>query len=259
MKKSKPVIFLAAVLFCLSAFPAAAEEITGKILAQKIFDRDRGRNSAATAQMVLISKSGSKRVRTFTNKRFMEDGLERQLIRFTSPADIEGTGFLTIEKEGWKTEQFLYLPALRRTRRIVTSQQSQRFVNSDFTYEDMKRHPVDNYTYEITGSRKVGNLECYALEARPKKNTDSQYGLTRSLVSKKCLVPVVVEYFDQKCSHFKTYKTLQLEKVQGIWTEMTVSMEDFEREHKTFIKVEQIDYNTDIDKDLVSRKSLADY
>ncbi len=157
------------------------EKLTGYQIARQVFDRNRGNNSISTATMVLVNKKGKKRTRTFTNSRILENGLEKQIIRFTSPADIDGTGFLTIEKTGYETDQFLYLPALRRTRRIVSSQKSHRFVNTDFTYEDMERHPVDNYLYILKGEKIVGNLECYQLETRPKKNVISQYSKTISL------------------------------------------------------------------------------
>ncbi len=258
MKRFKSLGYIIFVLV-ISSFSATAEEMTGSMLAQKIFDRDRGKNSVSTSQMALVNKKGNKRVRLFINKRLMEDDLERQIIRFTSPAEIDGTGFLTIEKPGWETEQFLFLPALRRTRRIVSSQKSHRFVNSDFTYEDMERHPVDDYTYKITGSKNVNNLDCYVLEIRPQKGTKSQYSLTQSMVTKQSLVPIFVKYFDKYGTHIKTYKVLKLDQVQGIWTESTVSMETLEKGHKTYIKLESITYNTDIDKDLMSRKELENY
>ncbi len=259
MMKSLKSLGCVIIILIMSSYYANAEEMTGKLLAQKVFDRDKGKNSISTAQMVLVNKNGKKRIRLFINKRMMEGNLERQIIRFTSPADINGTGFLTIEKTGWDTEQFLYLPALRRTRRIVSSQKSSRFVNSDFTYEDMERHPVDDYTYKITGSTKIGTFECYELETRPKKETESQYSMTQSLIAKKSLVPVIVKYFDQKGKHIKTYKVIKLNQTQDIWTESIVSMEDLEKRHKTYIKLENISYNTDIDKDLISRKGLEDY
>jgi len=249
----------ASIALLILSFHANAQEMTGKILAQKIFDRDRGKNSVSSAQMVLVSKSGNKRIRQFTNKRRMENNLESQIIRFTSPADIDGTGFLTIEKPGWETEQFLFLPALRRTRRIVASQKSSRFVNSDFTYEDMERHPVDDYTYKITGTKKIGNMDCYTLETRPANGIESQYSLTLSQIAIQSFVPVFVQYFDKKGNHIKTYKVLKLEKIQNIWTESTVSMENLEKQHKTYIKIENITYNTDIDKDIISRKALENY
>ncbi|MCP4672204.1 MAG: outer membrane lipoprotein-sorting protein [Desulfobacula sp.] len=258
MKRFKLLGCIIIVLLIFS-FQANAEEITGKVLAQKIFDRDVGKNSISNAQMLLVNKNGNTRTRLFINQRMKEGDFERQIIRFTSPADIDGTGFLTIEKPGWETEQFLFLPALRRTRRIVSSQKSHKFVNSDFTYEDMERHPVEDYTYKIIGSKTIGNLDCYELETRPKKGIESQYSLVRSLVSKRSLVSVFVQYFDQKGRHIKTYKVLKLDQVQGIWTESTVSMEDLEKKHKTYIKLEKITYNTDMDKDLISRKSLENY
>lgn len=247
------------IILIISSFYVNADEMTGKTLAKKVFDRDRGENSISTSQMVLVNKNGNKRIRLFSNQRIMEGGLEKQIIRFTSPADIDGTGFLIIENPGWKTEQFLYLPALRRTRRIVSSQKSHRFVNSDFTYEDMERHSVDDYTYKITGSKKIGNMDCYILETRPKNGIKSQYSLTQSLITKESFVPVFVKYFDKKGIHIKTYKVLKLDQVQGIMTESTVSMEDLEKGHKTYMKLETITYNTDIDKDLISRKGLENY
>ncbi|MDA3790334.1 MAG: outer membrane lipoprotein-sorting protein [Desulfobacula sp.] len=258
MKIFKSFGYVIIALVISSCF-ANAEEITGKELAQKVFDRDRGENSISTAQMVLVNKNGNKRTRQFINKRLKDGDLERQIIRFTSPADIDGTGFLTIEKPGWETEQFLFLPALRRTRRIVSSQKSHRFVNSDFTYEDMERLPVDDYTYKIIGLKKVSNIDCYVLETRPKKTTKSQYSLTQSLVAKPSLVPLLVKYFDKQGIHIKTYKVLKLDQVQGIWTESTISMEDHGKGHKTYIKLELIEYNTNIDQEQISRKGLENY
>jgi len=255
------IMFWACVFGLFSVIPASAESdaITGIQLARDVFHRDRGKNSVITSQMVLVDKNDNKRVRQFASKRIRDDALERQIIRFTFPADIEGTGFLTIEKPGWETEQFIYLPALRRTRRIVTSQKSHRFVNSDFTYEDMERHPVDDYTYKITGSQTIGGVACHVMETRPKAGVPSQYSLTKSLIAKDSLVPVLVKYFDKKGRHFKTYKVLKLEKIQNIWTEMIISMEDHEREHSTFLKIEGITYNTDIDQADVSRNRLENY
>ena len=254
-------VFWTCIFVPVSVIPASAvsDAITGEQLARDVFHRDRGKNSVLTSQMVLVDKNGNKRVRQFTSKRILEDALERQIIRFTFPADIEGTGFLTIEKPGWETEQFIYLPALRRTRRIVTSQKSHRFVNSDFTYEDMERHPVDAYTYKITGSQTIGGVACHALETRPKADVKSQYSLMQSLIAKESLVPLMVKYYDKKGTHFKTYKVLKLEKIQDIWTELIISMDDHEREHSTYLKIENITYNTDIDQADISRNRLENY
>ncbi|WP_022668826.1 outer membrane lipoprotein-sorting protein [Desulfospira joergensenii] len=250
-------LFISVVIIVLaSSCNLCGQEITGKKLSEKIFNRDRGKDSFSVALMIIVSKSGTEKKREFISKRVMVNGLEKQILRFTSPADIDGTGFLTIEKQGWETEQFLYLPALRRTRRIVSSQKVQRFVNSDFTYEDMERQPVDNYVYKIVGFKNLGGLDCHILETRPKKGIKSQYSLTESLVSKKSFVPLLVRYFDKKGNHIKTYKVLKLELIQNIWTASTVSMEDIVKGHKTYIKLNKIEYNIQIDPANISRKTL---
>ena len=262
-----PNRFIVKILFfavlsgiAVNPLPAVCKgKLTGIEIARQVFDRNRGHNSMSTATMVLVNKKDKKRVRTFTNRRIRTDGLEKQIIRFTAPADIDGTGFLTMEKPGYETDQFLYLPALRRTRRIVSSQKSHRFVNSDFTYEDMERLPVDNFTYELKGEKKINNIECYLLEARPKKKVNSQYSLTKSMISKTSFVPIFAEYFDHKGTHIKTYKVLKLELKQDIWTESMVMMEDLIKAHKTFLKIQDIEYNTNITPDQISKAALETY
>lgn len=238
---------------------AMQEELTGIELARQVFDRDRGVTLRSTAQMILVNKKNKKHVRQMSTLRRTIQGFERQLIRFHSPADIDGTGFLTIETQGYKTEQFLYLPALRRTRRIVTSQKSNRFVNSDFTYEDMERHPVEDYEYKLNEEKTVFNINCYELESRPKKGVVSQYGLTVSLIGKDTLVPVFVRYFDKKGKHVKTYKVLKLELKDMIWTETVVVMEDLKRRHKTYMKLDSVAYNSDISINKISKDALEAY
>lgn len=261
-KLSFVLFFWIPIFIQTQATPALAmdqKKITGLWIARQVFDRDRGKTAHSVATMVLINKQNNKKIRTFTNFRVLENGLEKQLIRFTSPADIAGTGFLTIEQQGYETDQFLYLPALRRTRRIVSSQKSHQFVNSDFTYEDMERHPVDNYLYEIKGEKVFANIDCYILETRPKKDIISQYSMTQALITKTSFVPVFAEYYNPKGQCIKTYTVVKLELKDNIWTESIVLMEDLINNHKTYIKLDQIDYNTDIRSDQISKTALETY
>ena len=231
-------------------------ELTGKELAQLVYDRDIGDDSCAHSVMVLISRSGKKRIRHFII--YQKDDAKRlkQLIRFTSPADIEGTGFLSFEKDDEASEQFLYLPALRRTRRIVSSQKDHRFVNTDFTYEDMERMRVEDYAHTISGEEKKHGRDCWILESRPKGKTDSQYSLVKSWVAKEIYIPLFVEYYSKKGKLIKEYSVAKLEKIQKILTEIEVVMTDLEREHRTLIKVKDIRYNSNLPDDTFTRRNL---
>lgn len=261
MKKfSLSLLMTIFVLCCFDlSFISGQDLLTGNDIAQKLYERDRGKSSVSKATMVLEDKKGNTRSRTFILQRILSDNLEKRLLRFTSPADINGTGFLVIEKSGDETEQFLYLPALRRTRRIVSSQKSHKFVNSDFTYEDMERRTVENYIHDIRGETTIDGIDCYILETRPKKNADSQYSLIRSYISKDSFVSLFTEYFDQKETLLKTYRVLELEKIQEKWTETSIIMEDAGSHHKTQIKLEYINYDTGITPDQISKAALEDF
>ncbi len=230
--------------------------MTGDELALSVFNRENGEDAKAKMQMTLISKSGKRREREFTTYQKDYGSLTKQLIRFTQPADIKGTGFLSIEKQIGKTEQFLYLPSLRRSRRIVSSQKSHRFVNSDFSFEDMQRRPVESFEHRITGVEKISDIECFILESIPKKGTKSQYFRIKSWVAKKIYVPLRVIYFDKKGKLLKKYRVLKLKKIQNIWTETMVTMEDMKRKHKTVLKLHSISYNTGIEDSTFTRKRL---
>jgi hypothetical protein len=240
-------------------YGATGSSQAGKALAEKIFNRENGDDAQSRMQMVLVNNRGRERVREFLSCVKDYGPLIKQLTRFTSPKDIEGTGFLSIEKEIGETEQFLYLPALRRTRRIVSSQKDQRFVNSDFTYEDLERRAVEDSDHTITGREKVGNIPCRILESRPNKEIESQYSLEKTWVAEGIDVPVYREYYDKKGKLIKKYKVLKLQKIQDIWTELEVVMEDLEKEHKTVLRVMSITYNSGLEDQVFTIQNLEKY
>ena len=159
MYKYQFIVFTTLLLLASTAL--AAETLTPVQVAQSIYNRDLGDDMQMQGKMELISKNGHVRSREFISLRKDSPAERKLLIRFTAPADIDGTAFLTIETDNSaNTQQHLYLPALKRTRRIVASQQGRSFVNSDLTYEDMQRHPVEAWEYRLDGEETVSGHPC---------------------------------------------------------------------------------------------------
>ncbi len=248
---------LAAVLLLPS--PCRGQTPDGRDIAQHVFDRDVGRDSSAEAEMVLRSADGRERVRRFRAFVKTEGSARKALIRFLSPADIEGTGFLSVEAKPGETEQFLYLPALKRARRIASSQKSMSFVNSDFTYEDMERRPVDDSHHRLVGEETVNNIPCWVLESVPLETRPSQYGLVRAWIAKESFIPLRLHYFDKNSTLIKTYEVLTLEKIQDIWTETDVVMQNLKDKHQTGIKTLSVRYNTGLGDDAFTVRALESY
>lgn len=132
--------------------PAVAMD--GVQIAKKVLDRNEGQDASSKIRMLLIDKGGRKRFRSLITVVKQYGDVSKSYIRFTSPADIDGTAFLTWENKDRDDDQFLYLPALQRVRRIVSSQKSNRFVNTDYTYEDLQSRKVEQDTHTILGEEK---------------------------------------------------------------------------------------------------------
>jgi hypothetical protein len=229
---------------------------SGRDVAQLVHDRYVGDDVYSRQVMKLIPAQGQKRVRELTIHGADRDGLRKTLIRFTSPADINGTGFLSIEDGQGNTEQFLYLPALDRTRRIVAGQKARSFANTDFTYEDMERQPVDDSEHVIVGEETLDGVLCWILESRPKPGTESQYSLVRGWVAQDMHIPLRVDFFVGGNEPVKRYSVLKLENVQDIWTETKVSMKDLQSGHQTILETKEIRYNTGIPDSTFTTQAL---
>ncbi len=262
MKKIFPAAAAALLLFMtISTAPADAQEtpLTAREIAQKVYDRELGDDITTIGSMALISRNGRTRLRKFTSHGKDYGPVIKQLVRFTTPADIAGTGFLSLEKDDGTTEQFLYLPALGRTRRIVSSQKNRSFVNTDFTYEDMQRRPVDDWHHTLNGSEAINNTDCFIITSTAKTVTDTAYSQIKSWIAKDFFMPLKVEFWNRKGKHYKTYQVQTFKDIQNIMTETEVMMENLEKNHKTIIKSISVTYNQNLADKIFSKRHLEEW
>ena len=242
----------------ISAFTGTAQDQTAKDIVYKVYNRTTPNNGESDMKMTLINKKGSERTREL-HQYFIDLGNEeKQIMFFTSPADVKNTSFMnwSYDDVNKSDDQWLYLPALKKVKRISSSNKDNEFMGSDFTYEDMERKPVDKYEHRLLGSQKIQGLDCWILESRPKKEAHSAYSLMRSMIIKDIYVSLQTEYFDKKKKHWKTYQVLQLENIQGIWTETKVMMTDLLENHKTILTTKQIKYNTGLKPSIFTTQNL---
>lgn len=234
----------------------ARDKMDGLTLAKKMFYREDGRDAYAMVRMLLIDKRGRKELRSLISARKDYGELSKGYLQFTAPASIKGTTFLYWENRDRDDDQFLYLPALRRVRRIVSRQKDSRFVNTDYTYEDMQKRRFDKDHHKILRSEKFGKYPCWVLESVPKKRSSSQYGKRISWVVKNIYVPIKIEFYDRRGRLKKISRGYRLRKIQGIWTVMESEMKDLKRRHRTLMKNDKIRYNTGIPDRVFTRRYL---
>ena len=243
-------------LICLISLPAFA--ITGREIAENVDNRDTGDSSHSLVQMDLIDKNGevsSRRIEEYS----MDDkkDLGRVLMIFHAPASVKNTRFLVMEKEGdADDDQWIYLPAMQRVRRIASSEGSSSFMGSDFSYDDMSSRDIDDYSYKILGEESIDGVPCYKVEVLPEDLDDDQYSKLITWVDKELWVNRKVEMYDKKEKLEKVLNVERLEAVQGYQTPIITRMSNVQNGHSTLLTVKKFVYNESFPESIFSTRFL---
>ena len=218
--------------------------LSGREIMEKVNARDEGDRSKGEMEMILLDKKGKKRIRklkTFGGKKG-KDTLS--LMFFLSPADVKNTGFLTYDynESGKDDDQWLYLPALRKTKRIAAGDKSGSFMGSDLNYSDMTTPDLDLYDYTLMKETEVRGNKVWQIKAVPKsKNEAKKSGYSKSVIfirqDNYVLIRAVRWVYKKRRNKYLDVK--KLEKIDGIWvsTEMHVTTKTGKKIlHKTVLK-----------------------
>jgi hypothetical protein len=232
----------------------------GLELAKRVYERADGKDAATLARMILAEPGQSPRERRLYSYAADRGTHERwSLMRFIEPADVEGTGLLTIDYPGDENDQWLYLPALDRVRRIASSRKGGRFVGSDFYYEDLRDREPEMDRHTIAGKSKVGKIPCTQLVSVPVDPDNSVYSKRVSCIHPDILVPLQVEFYEGRSERpTKRLSARRLKKIQGYWTVLDSRMEDLESGHTTRLVTEAIKYDQGLPDRLFNRQALSD-
>ncbi len=205
-------IFAIAILVALALAGGATAndntvgpEARGLEIAVERDARDLGfHDFEAELRMTLRNRHGETSERTLRSKTLeQEDDGDKGLIVFDAPADIEGTALLTFSHKTGDDDQWLYLPALKRVKRISSSNKSGPFVGSEFAYEDISSQEVEEYTYRFVREDELDGRPMYVIEQYP---VDPRSGYTRQVawIDQEELRNFRVDFYDRKDSLLKT-------------------------------------------------------
>jgi hypothetical protein len=126
--------------------------------------------SEAVVKMIMTDDKGAVRERKITMATKLFDGgkTEKRILRFLSPSDVKGTGVLVFDYDTQSDDVWIFLPAMRKTRRIVSSQRSQSFLGSEFSFGDLNVPSLDEFTYNLVKEENAGGEACFVIDATPK-------------------------------------------------------------------------------------------
>src|SRR2546426_11891438 len=254
------VALLAMVLLVPAvAIPAAAQ--SGLEIMQRQRELQHVRDEEDRQVLRLVSKSGATKERRVT--RWVLSGpndLDKILVRFQAPRDVENTALLTWEAADGNDDQWLYLPSVKKPKRTAASSKKNRFMGTDFAYEDLRSEPLAVHTYTLLGADVVDGADCWIVDAKPateRQAADSGYSHRKIWIRKDHHVTIKREFFDRQDRLEKVETHRRLVNVAGsVWRSDEVEMRDVQNGTRTVVTVESRVVNRGLRDDFFSEAEL---
>lgn len=254
----KKVLLL--ILCSLTAMPLYAEtpEEKGLAIAQEADRRDSGYHDyRAEMTMLLRNKQGEESLRDMRTEALEVEGDgDKSLIVFDRPPDVKGTALLTYSHKQGDDDQWLYLPALARVKRISSSNKSGPFMGSEFAYEDLSSQEVEKYSYLFLREEELDGKMMFVSERYP---VDSDSGYTRQVtwVDKEEYRPFKIEFYDRKQSLLKTLVFRKYKQYLGrYWRAHEMYMENHQTGKSTLLTWKDYQFQVGLEDSDFTRNSL---
>lgn len=196
----------------------------------------------STGQMIIKGTSGAKSVHEFEFRLLEKDKTKgaKSLIKILRPADLKGTGLLSFQNKNREDDQWLYLPAIKRTKRIAGLGRSGRFIGSEFTYEDLMPRDIGKYEFFYLKIDSCGSQQCYIIESRPKfKN--SGYSKTISWIRVDNYQNVKIHFYDKKGRLLKEASMEQYQLLNNkFWRPLKIVMKNLQNQRETRLIIREL-------------------
>ncbi len=265
MSNSKQLLIISALLVLSAGWSVASTVETndeniarGLAIAVESDKRDTGfGDQVADMVMELHNKHGDVSTRKIRIKTLevIGDG-DKSLSIFDKPHDVKGTAFLTYSHALNPDEQWLYLPALKRVKRINSKNKSGPFMGSEFAYEDLASQEIEKYTYKYIRDEKLNGVDCFVIERYPAYEYS---GYTRQLawVNKEKYVAEQIEFYDRKNELLKTLTNKSYQQYLGqYWRPDEMLMVNHQTGKSTILTWNDYQFKTGLDDKDFSRNSL---
>jgi hypothetical protein len=259
---TRALLFLAAMLLAVPA--VSAEEPSARDIAEKNFYVTKIKTMLNESTMTLVNDKGQQRVRKTRSVNLLQpNGIDSKImIRFLQPGDVEGTGYLQVQHYDGEDDMWIYLPALKKVRRLVANNKKDSFVGSDFSYGDILQPVVDTYKHTIAKSEVLDGEDCWVIESVPASEQvkkDYGYGKKTAWIRKSNFMEKKVEYLDTAGRPLKTMLVPEVVEVDAAahkWWATKREVRNHQTGHSTLLTFENLDVKKPVGEDFFTTRYL---
>jgi len=264
MRPATSAAGIAVLLLTLLTVSTVMAEETPRNIMEKNFHVSKVARMTSASTMTLIAQNGQERIRKMTAVSLLDgNGIDSKvLIRFISPKDISGSGFLQLQHHDSEDDMWVYLPAIKKVRRLTAGNKNDSFFGTDFSNGDILLPPADSYTRSLLRTDFIGGHDTYVIESVPsslKIKEDYGYSKTIAWIRTDNFMETKIEYYDQSGELLKTQVIEDLIDVEGqpdkVWAKRR-EMVNHQTRHKTVLSFDLLDSLTSVSSDLYSVRYL---
>ncbi|MBI3185546.1 MAG: outer membrane lipoprotein-sorting protein [Myxococcales bacterium] len=231
------IVWVGALAMALAAGGSLAGESAAEI-SQKA--RDRGAlnllDLTAELKLITVAKDGKAKEQVVSSSSRKIGGRAHSLSRFLQPAGVAGVAVLTVEGSGGEGDEIsLYLPKLRRVRKVAKNERGKAFMDTDFSYADLAGTGTKDSELERLADQKLDGRDAYVISGPG--GADSPYGKVTVFVDRETYVPLKVEYQDKEGKPFKAYRTVKLKRFKDRTLAVESTMENLQSGSKTTMQI----------------------
>ncbi|MGH7353487.1 MAG: outer membrane lipoprotein-sorting protein [Candidatus Rokuibacteriota bacterium] len=260
MRHAPKRVLLCAVALALFV-PAPAVAQSGLDIMKRQRELQRVRDEEERQVLKLVSKSGASKERRLVRYTLTGSGdLDKILVRFQAPRDVENTALLTWEAKDGNDDQWLYLPSIKKPKRIAASGKKNRFMGTDFAFEDLRPENLTVHAYALTGSETLDGVDCFVIDATPsteRQAADSGYSRRKIWIRKDTHVTLKREFYDRqgRLEKVETHRKL-VNQSGSVWRANEVEMSDVQNGTRTLVTVESRVINQGLKDDFFTEAEL---
>ncbi len=227
---------------------------SGREIMEKARQASQFKGLEAITTLRIYDGKGHERVRqtSMASREFDNGATEKRIIRFLAPAEVKGTGMLIFDYTDKNDDMWIYMPALRKTRRIVSTEKSKSFMGSEFSNADMSAPNLDDFRYTVLRSETFEGTECWVIEAIPvsvELMDEVGYDRRISWIGKNDFVQRKAEYYDEDDELFKRLVASDIKLIDpkgSKYMAMHMEMLNQENGRRSVMTMEKIEFNPDV-------------
>jgi len=249
-------------LILITATTATLWSMSAEQIVDRVNARNDGNTVSRTLKMVLTDKHGKKRTRETVGYRKYYGKDKKSILFYISPKRLEGTAFLTYDNAFKKDGQWLYLPAIRKVRRVSAADRGDWFLGTDFSYEDIKKETKiakEDYSFKLLGEESIDGHPCYKMQSTAKNPSIAKelgYSKIIGWIDKKIFMARKSLFYDERGDLLKELHNTDIRKIDGIWTATHIRMVNKQNNHISDFYFKDVSYKKPVNDSIFTKQAL---